>query len=397
LALAISLRFRLHTFLFQCSKVFVLLIRFALLPLRAASQRALKRLRKKFDTWHEAVRIRDVQSMARLSRHPNIVAMYEVHRTLQGDVWLVFEKMEASLHDVLLHYSGTLAPSILADWMRDALTGLQFLQASRYMHRDVKPENLLLSSDGTLKLADFTLARGLHEAAHDLTTYISTRWYRAPEILLGLPYGPAIDLFAAGCVLAEMFTRTPLFPASTELGLFHEIVSTLGSPPSMEAFLATYSIDAPPPLTDPPLENLRRKTGMPTDALQVLAGLLDVDPTRRWTTARALEHPFFHGNNAAAEAMARPHGGELSPALVTPLENASASNNAFQQSASTLSDPMSTGNTHSPFATSSTTTTSRVLANRTPATMNSQRSPAASSVVIRNPYKKFKSQRGCDE
>jgi serine/threonine protein kinase len=371
------------------------LVRFALLPRRVAPlpQRALKRLRKKFDTWQEAVRIRDVQSMARLSRHPNIVAMYEVHRTLVGDVWLVFEKMEASLHDVLLHYSGTLAPSILADWMRDALTGLQFLHMSRYMHRDVKPENLLLSSDGTLKLADFTLARGWHESSHDLTTYISTRWYRAPEILLGLPYGPAIDLFAAGCVLAEMFTRTPLFPASTELGLFHEIVTCLGSPPSMEPFLAAYSIDAPPPLADPPLENLRRKTGMPSDALQVLAGLLDVDPTRRWTTAHALEHPFFRGNNAAAEAtMARPHGGR-SPALVTPLENATATN-GFQQSAWALSDPMSTGNTHSPFATSSTTTTSRVLANRTPATMNSQRSPAASSVVIRNPYKKFKTQRG---
>jgi serine/threonine protein kinase len=363
-----------------------------LLPLCAASQRALKRLRKKFDAWHEAVRIRDVQSMARLSRHPNIVAMYEVHRTLVGDVWLVFEKMEASLHDVLLHYPGTLAPSVLADWMRAALTGLQFLHMSRYMHRDVKPENLLLSSDGTLKLADFTLARGWHESAHDLTTYISTRWYRAPEILLGLPYGPAIDLFAAGCVLAEMFTRTPLFPATTELGLFHEIVSCLGTPPSMENFLAAYSIDAPPPLIDSPLENLRRKTGMPSDALQVLAGLLDVDPIRRWTTAQTLEHSFFRCNNAAAEAMARPHGGELSPALVTPLENATAQN-GFQHSASVLSDPMSTGNTHSPFAASSTTT-SRVLANRTPATMNSQRSPAASSVMIRNPYKKFKTPRG---
>jgi serine/threonine protein kinase len=355
-----------------------------------SSQRALKRLRKKFDTWQDAVRIRDVQSMARLAQHPNIVTMHEVHRTSGGTVWLVFDKMDASLHDVLIHHRDPLPMPVIEGWMRDALGALRFLHESRYMHRDIKPENLLLASDGTLKLADFTLARGLHEADHDLTTYISTRWYRAPEILLGLPYGPPIDYFAAGCVFAEMFTRTALFPASTELGLFHEMVSCLGPPPSMGHFLAKYSIEAPPPLTDPPLENLRRKTGIPSDALQVLAGLLDVDPNHRWTTAQALAHPFFQGEAAeeVATLAGAEHdimGGPPSPALVTPTENDTAGH-GVQKSAVTMSHPMSTS-MHSPFATSSS---AGAVAHRTPPPMSSVRSPATSSVVIRNPYKRLK-------
>jgi serine/threonine protein kinase len=286
-------------------------------------------MRQVFDDWRHAVQIRDVQSMMRLSNHQNLVTLLEVHRTLQGDLWLVFERLETSLHDVLCNHPEPLPPRVVADWTRDALTGLHYLHEARFLHRDVKPENLLLALDGTLKVADFSLARGMHESSHELTTYVSTRWYRAPEVLLGRPYGPPSDLFAAGCVLAEMFTHDPLFPGDTDVGQLHEIVSCLGNPPGLEHFAVERSVDLSPPprsLTEPPIKSLRRKTDglVPPDALEVLAGILDVDPAGRWTTPQVLQHPFFsrHHQSGASKLVALDAANE-SPDLVGPDHGAS--------------------------------------------------------------------------
>ena len=99
------------------------------------------------------------------------------------------------------------------------LQALDFLHSNKIMHRDVKPENLLLSRNGVLKLCDFGFARGTRQQAnYRYTDYVSTRWYRAPELLVGdACYGYGVDVWALGCIFAEISTGAPLFPGDSDL------------------------------------------------------------------------------------------------------------------------------------------------------------------------------------
>ena len=104
-----------------------------------------------------------------------------------------------------------------------------------YMHRDIKPENFLLVQSGydkeILKLADFGLVKSLKDKTSPLTEYVSTRWYRAPEIALASKsYNQSVDVFAIGCLMAEMYLGRPIFPGRTEADQITAIVSVLGTP-----------------------------------------------------------------------------------------------------------------------------------------------------------------------
>lgn len=99
------------------------------------------------------------------------------------------------------------------------------------MHRDVKPENLLLSKNGVIKLCDFGFARGTRQKAnYQYTNYVSTRWYRAPELLVGdAIYNESIDVWAVGCIFAEILTGLPLFPGDSDLHTLQLILETIGA------------------------------------------------------------------------------------------------------------------------------------------------------------------------
>ena len=99
------------------------------------------------------------------------------------------------------------------------------------MHRDLKPENLLLSKNGVVKLCDFGFARGTRKQAnYQYTDYVSTRWYRAPELLVGdANYNESIDVWAVGCIFAEIFSGLPLFPGDSDLHTLQLVLETLGA------------------------------------------------------------------------------------------------------------------------------------------------------------------------
>lgn len=107
---------------------------------------------------------------------------------------------------------------------------MAYVHKNGYAHRDLKPENLLITNDGTIKIADFGLAREMRESG-PLTDYVSTRWYRAPELVLrSKRYTATADIFALGCIMAELYIGRPLFPGTSELDQMFKICSVLGTP-----------------------------------------------------------------------------------------------------------------------------------------------------------------------
>ena len=175
---------------------------------------AIKRMKAKFNSWDEAMKLREVKSLRKLNHH-NIVKLKEVIRQ-KDSLFFVFEFMEKNLYEIIS--KGVAAPTEqeIRLMAYDSLQGIAFCHKNGYFHRDLKPENLLINNQQVVKLADFGLAREIR-ARPPFTEYVSTRWYRAPELLLCSPnYNSPIDIFAMGCILAEMYLLRPLAPGNSE-------------------------------------------------------------------------------------------------------------------------------------------------------------------------------------
>ena len=171
--------------------------------------------------------LRDFQSLKKLN-HPNIVKLKEVIRE-NDELFFVFEYMECNLYELFKKRDRHFPESIIRNYMYQLFQGLAFMHKHGFFHRDIKPENILCKAE-TCKVADFGLERETRSRP-PYTDYVSTRWYRAPEVLLrSTSYSSPIDIFACGCIMAELMTLRPLFPGSSEADQIYKICSVLGSP-----------------------------------------------------------------------------------------------------------------------------------------------------------------------
>ncbi|KAG9149356.1 hypothetical protein Leryth_003319 [Lithospermum erythrorhizon] len=175
------------------------------------------------------------------------------------------------------------------------LQGLVHIHRNGYFHRDLKPENLLVTND-IIKIADFGLAREV-SSIPPYTDYVSTRWYRAPEVLLrSATYTPAIDMWAVGAVLAELFTLSPIFPGESELDQLYKICCVLGSPnwntfPEAQNMFQVLGIH----YTEISAANLSDVIpNASPEAIDLIKQLCSWDPLRRPTADECLRHPFFN-------------------------------------------------------------------------------------------------------
>ncbi|XP_039944404.1 cyclin-dependent kinase 2 isoform X2 [Hirundo rustica] len=248
---------------------------------------ALKKIR--LDTETEGVpstAIREISLLKELN-HPNIVKLLDVIHT-ENKLYLVFE----FLHQDLKKFMDS---SSLSGIALPLIKGLAFCHAHRVLHRDLKPQNLLINAEGSIKLADFGLARAFGVPVRTYTHEVVTLWYRAPEILLGCKYySTAVDIWSLGCIFAEMITRRALFPGDSEIDQLFRIFRTLGTPdeaawPGVSAlpdYKATFPRWARQDLAKvlPPLDDEGRK---------LLAQMLHYDPNKRISAKAALGHPFF--------------------------------------------------------------------------------------------------------
>ncbi|XP_078034171.1 cyclin-dependent kinase-like 4 [Augochlora pura] len=170
---------------------------------------------------------REIRMLKKL-RHENLVNMIEVFRRRKR-FYLVFEYLDHTLLDELEHRGGGVGFETSKRHIFQVLRGLNFCHANNIMHRDIKPENILVSPNGVIKLCDFGFARLVNGPNESCTDYVATRWYRSPELLLGEPrYGKPVDIWATGCLYAEMVTGSPLFPGDSDVDQLYRITKVLG-------------------------------------------------------------------------------------------------------------------------------------------------------------------------
>ncbi|XP_029897491.1 serine/threonine-protein kinase MAK isoform X4 [Aquila chrysaetos chrysaetos] len=189
---------------------------------------AIKRMKRKFYSWDECMNLREVKSLKKLN-HANVIKLKEVIRE-NDHLYFVFEYMKENLYQLMKDRNKLFPESVIRNMMYQILQGLAFIHKHGFFHRDMKPENLLCIGPELVKIADFGLARELRSQP-PYTDYVSTRWYRAPEVLLRSSiYSSPIDMWAVGSIMAELYTLRPLFPGTSEVDEIFKICQVLGTP-----------------------------------------------------------------------------------------------------------------------------------------------------------------------
>ena len=268
---------------------------------------AIKVLKKKYRKLDQCYELREVQSLQKLCKeslssqkgYDNIIKLKEIiFEKKNGKLSLVFEYMETDLYELMKKRSPSrLSEDEIKDITYQMLLGLFHMHKYGFFHRDMKPENLLLTGK-KVKIADFGLAREIRSIP-PFTEYVSTRYYRAPEcILRSQNYNSPVDIWAVGCIMAEMYMHPmPLFYGASEKEVFIKICTTLGSPNKSnwhEGVNQASKIGMKyPQSSGTDLANI--VIGASPEAIDLMKQMLKWAPNARATAASLLNHPFFNG------------------------------------------------------------------------------------------------------
>ena len=254
---------------------------------------AIKRMKQKFFSWEECLQLREIKSLRKLN-HPNIVKLREVIRE-NNELFFIFEFLDCNVYELIKSCHGKPMPEAkIRNIVWQVLQGLAAMHRLGFFHRDMKPENLLTKNDVT-KIADFGLAREIRSRP-PFTEYVSTRWYRAPEVLLqSRSYNSPIDIWALGAIVAELYRGSPLFPGNSESDELFKICQVIGSPDARSwpdgLRLAAAMNFKFPQCAPVPLASVL-PTASPA-AVQLVHELLKWDPKARPTATQALQSPYF--------------------------------------------------------------------------------------------------------
>ncbi|XP_071859141.1 serine/threonine-protein kinase ICK isoform X1 [Bombus fervidus] len=257
---------------------------------------AIKRMKRKYYSWEEAMNLREVKSLKKLS-HANVVKLKEVIR--ENDVlYFVFEYMKENLYQLMKDRDKLFPEPVIKNIVYQVLQGLAFMHKHGFFHRDMKPENLLCMGPELVKIADFGLAREIRSRP-PYTDYVSTRWYRAPEVLLhSTTYNSPIDIWAVGCIMAELYTFRPLFPGKSEIDEIFKICSVIGTP-EKDDWPDGYQLAAAMNFKFPNFSRTSLTVLIPNasqEAVILMEDMLQWNPIKRPTAQQSLRYPYFQTN-----------------------------------------------------------------------------------------------------
>ncbi|KFQ38153.1 Cyclin-dependent kinase 3 [Mesitornis unicolor] len=264
---------------------------------------ALKKIRLHVETEGvPSTAIREISLLKEL-KHPNIVRLLDVVHS-QKKLCLVFEYLNQDLKKYIDSFgTGLLPPSLVKNYLFQLLQSVNFCHLHRVIHRDLKPQNLLINEAGAIKLADFGLARAFGIPLRAYTHEVVTLWYRAPEILLGCKhYSTAVDIWSIGCIFAEMVTKKALFPGDSEIDQLFRIFRILGTPTEVTwpgvTQLRDYKEDFPQWARKEMKEIV---PNLDQDGRDLLVQLLLYDPSRHISAKAALDHQYFRRSSRNPE------------------------------------------------------------------------------------------------
>uniref|UniRef100_A0A1A9VJA0 Protein kinase domain-containing protein n=1 Tax=Glossina austeni TaxID=7395 RepID=A0A1A9VJA0_GLOAU len=259
---------------------------------------AMKKIRlESDDEGIPSTAIREISLLKEL-KHPNIVCLEDVLME-ENRLYLIFEFLSMDLKKYMdsLPSEKSMDSELVRSYLYQIMSAILFCHRRRVLHRDLKPQNLLIDKNGIIKVADFGLGRSFGIPVRIYTHEIVTLWYRAPEVLLGSPrYSCPVDIWSIGCIFAEMATRKPLFQGDSEIDQLFRMFRILRTPTeeiwpgvtSLPDYKNTFPCWSSNQLTNQ-LKNLS------SEGLDLIQKMLIYDPVHRISAKDVLEHPFFDG------------------------------------------------------------------------------------------------------
>lgn len=247
--------------------------------------------------------LREVKYLQEL-KHVNVIELVDVFESA-NNLNLVLEFLPSDLEVLIKDRTLLFSPGDVKSWLLMTLRGVHHCHRNFILHRDLKPSNLLLSQSGELKIADFGLARSLGSPNEEFTSNVVTRWYRAPELLLGAKhYDGGVDIWAVGIIFAELMLRVPYLPGADDIDQIDVTFRALGTPTdSMWELVSTLpgynNLTVYP---QPTKQELRKRFIAATEsALDLMNGMLSLNPRKRWNSSKCLLSEYFLENPAPTE------------------------------------------------------------------------------------------------
>ncbi|XP_063769024.1 serine/threonine-protein kinase MAK isoform X3 [Eleginops maclovinus] len=311
---------------------------------------AIKRMKRKFYSWEECMNLREVKSLKKLN-HANVVKLKEVIRE-NDHLYFVFEYMKENLYQLMKDRENKMfSENEIRNILFQVISGLAFVHKHGFFHRDMKPENLLCMGPELVKIADFGLAREIRSKP-PYTDYVSTRWYRAPEVLLrSSTYSSPVDLWAVGCIMAELYTLRPLFPGNSEVDEIFKICQVLGTVKKTD-WSEGYQLASAMNFRFPQCVPTHLKTLIPNasnEAITLMRDLLQWDPKKRPTAVQSLRYPYFQVGQILGP---RPLSQEIKKVQARPLAQRQVSEckaDTQQSSSDSKASTSSSKNHHQPL------------------------------------------------